>query len=59
MKEILPKYGVELCEIPRKEIDGEPISASLVRKHLEDKNWDEIKKIVPDTTYSFLEKKYK
>lgn len=58
MKEILPKYGVELREIPRREIDGEPISASHVRKLLEEKNWEEIKKMVPETTYSFLEEKF-
>ena len=58
MKEILPKYGVELCEIPRKETDGEPISASRVRKCLEEKNWEEIRKLVPETTYSFLETNY-
>ena len=58
MKEILPKYGVELCEIPRKEINGEVISASRVRKCLVEKNWDEIRKLVPETTYSFLEEKF-
>ena len=59
MKEILPKYGVELCEIPRKEADGVVISASRVRKFLEEKNWEEIKKIVPEITYSFLEEKFR
>ena len=59
MKEILPKYGVELCEIPRKETNGEVISASRVRKCLEEKNWDEIRKLVPKTTYSFLEEKFR
>ena len=58
MKEILPKYGIELCEIPRREIDGEVISASRVRKCLEEKNWEEIRKLVPETTYSFLEANY-
>lgn len=59
MKEILPKYGIELCEIPRKETDGEVVSASRVRKCLEEKNWDEIRKLVPETTYLFLEEKFK
>ncbi|MBD5116009.1 MAG: adenylyltransferase/cytidyltransferase family protein [Ruminococcaceae bacterium] len=59
MKEILPKYGVELREIPRKEINGEVISASRVRKCLDENNWDEIKKLVPETTYLFLQKNYK
>ena len=59
MKEILPKYGVELHEIPRKEIDCEVISASRVRKLLEEKNWDGIKKLVPETTYAFLEENFR
>lgn len=59
MKEILPKYGIELCEIPRKETDGGVISASRVRKCLEEKKWDEIRKLVPETTYLFLEEKFK
>ncbi len=58
MKEILPKYGVELREIPRKCLGG-VISASRVRKCLEENNWDEIKRLVPETTYLFLERKYK
>ena len=58
MKEILPKYGVELCEIPRKETEGMVISASRVRKCLEEKNWEEIRKLVPETTYLFLEEKF-
>lgn len=59
MKEILPKYGIELCEIPRKETDGGVISASRVRKCLEEKKWDEIRKLVPETTYMFLEENFK
>ena len=58
MKEILPKYGVELHEIPRKEINGAVISASRVRRLLEEKNWNEIKKLVPETTYMFLEENF-
>ncbi|MDR0579995.1 MAG: hypothetical protein LBG21_05275 [Campylobacteraceae bacterium] len=38
----------------RKESDNEPISASRVRKLLKDKNFDEIKKIVPDSTFGYL-----
>lgn len=58
MKEILPKYGIQLKEIPRKESGDSVISASRVRKYIEEKNWNEIKKIVPDTTYDFLIGKY-
>lgn len=58
MKEILPKYGIELREIPRKCLGG-VISASRVRKCLKENNWDEIKRLVPKTTYLFLERKFK
>lgn len=59
MKDILPKYGIEVCEIPRKEDEVGVISASRVRKCLEENKWDEIKKLVPETTYLFLEEKFK
>lgn len=54
MKRILPQYDVEFQVIPRKEYRGKPISASYVRKLLEENNFDEIKNLVPDTTYQFL-----
>ena len=33
-------YGIELREIPRKESDGQVISASRVRKYLEEGKWE-------------------
>ncbi len=54
MKNILPQYGIELREIPRKEEGGEVISASRVRGYLQEKKWDELAKIVPNTTYEYL-----
>ena len=58
MKRILPKYGIQLWEIPRKESDGNVISASRVRKCLEEKKWEEVKELVPQTTYNFLIEKF-
>jgi [citrate (pro-3S)-lyase] ligase len=58
MREILPRFGVELQVIPRKEAEGAPISASRVRKLLEEKNFVEIAKIVPETTLAYLKEKY-
>ncbi len=58
MRRILPKYGIEFVEIPRKEQGGGVISASRVRKLLEDKKFDEIAKIVPKTTLKFLKQNY-
>ena len=59
MKKILPEYGVDFIQIPRKESDCEVISASRVRKYLEEQNFAENKKIVPNTTYQYLLDNYK
>ncbi|WP_297633050.1 [citrate (pro-3S)-lyase] ligase [uncultured Clostridium sp.] len=54
LKEILPAENIEVVEIERKEIDGVKISASRVRELLKEENFEEIKKLVPVTTYNFL-----
>ncbi len=54
MKEILPRYGIEVDEIKRKEKEGGVISASRVRKALQTNDFDLIRKLVPDTTYKYL-----
>ena len=59
MRELLPKYGMEFRVIPRKEDGSGVISASRVRKHSEKGEFDEIKRIVPETTYNYLISKYK
>lgn len=58
MKRILPFYGIKLVIIPRKEMGDTAISASRVRKLLEEKNFAEIKELVPETTYAYLCDKY-
>ena len=50
----LPLHNIEFCEIPRKEVDNIPISASAVRAHIQSGNVDKIKSIVPSTTYNYL-----
>ena len=54
MYRILPEYGIEFIEIPRKERDGEAISASRVRALLEKKDFNEIKSLVPECTFRYL-----
>ncbi|MBQ8927021.1 MAG: adenylyltransferase/cytidyltransferase family protein [Oscillospiraceae bacterium] len=54
MKEMLPEYGMQLIEIKRKESGEAVISASRVRKLLQEKQYDEVKKLVPQTTYDYL-----
>ena len=58
MREILPRYGVEFREIPRKEFDGDPISASSVRAALRRRDFDKIAKLVPTTTLEYLRGRY-
>ncbi|HWQ57581.1 MAG TPA: [citrate (pro-3S)-lyase] ligase [Clostridia bacterium] len=50
MRELLPGYGVDFIEIPRKD----NISASAVRRHLKEDRFEEIEKLVPPTTYAYL-----
>lgn len=55
MKEVFPKYGIELIEIPRKSTEnGRIISASTVRSLLFEGKWSEINRFVPLTTLEYL-----
>jgi [citrate (pro-3S)-lyase] ligase len=54
LKEILPRYGVEVCEIPRKTLDDEVISASKVRQLIKVGGFEDTQVMVPITTYAFL-----
>lgn len=54
MKERLPSYGIKVVEIPRMHSGENIISASLVRRLYEEKNWEMIEKIVPQITVDFL-----
>lgn len=58
MKKEFPKYGIELIIIPRKEIDGMAISATNVRKLMKEQKYDELRSLVPETTYNYLKIKY-
>ncbi|MEG0307033.1 MAG: [citrate (pro-3S)-lyase] ligase [Clostridium sp.] len=57
LKEVLPKYGVEVRVIERCEFMDEAISASRVRELLKEGNIEAIRKLVPDTTFEFLNSK--
>lgn len=54
MKRILPQKGINIIEIPRKENDNGIISASLVRKYLEDGNRTNLKELIPKSTWKIL-----
>lgn len=55
MKRILPRFGVEVTELPRKEQGGQAISASRVRALLAEGRLAEIRPLVPETTWAFLQ----
>ena len=58
MKNILPRYGIDFCEIPRKTFNGEVISAKSVRAALKVGDFEKIAKLVPKTTLKFLIENY-
>ena len=55
MMEKLSKHGVECVVVPRKETDGSIISASCVRQALKDGNWSLLKRLFPETTFSYFQ----
>lgn len=54
MKRILPAYGIQAIEIPRKSDGEKVISASRVRKCLELNDWAQLDKLVPASTKRIL-----
>ena len=54
MRRLLPEYGIEFIELPRKESGDTPISASFVRKCMANGDYDIIKTIVPPSTYAYI-----
>jgi [citrate (pro-3S)-lyase] ligase len=56
MKSILPVHGIELVELPRCEISGRVVSASMVRELFDQGKMNEIQQFVPNATYKYLKK---
>ena len=60
MKEILPRYGIEVVEIPRltipnrNSVDLQAVSASRVRTLLKEGALADIEALVPSVTYNYL-----
>lgn len=55
----LPQRGIQVTLIPRKELDGAPISASRVRALLEEGRLEELRPLVPETTFAYLKARTK
>jgi len=51
MKRILPGYGIDVVELPRIEVDNQPVSASRVRELLQRGQMDAIRPLVPESTF--------
>lgn len=58
MKEILPCHGVCVDEIPRITQMGGAVSASAVRRLLKEGDLEGAKKLVPGTTWEYLDRKF-
>lgn len=54
IKELFPRYGIEVVVVPRKMDGNFAISATEVRKLLSEGDTEALKKKVPATTYEFL-----
>ena len=54
LRQLLPEYGVAFCEIPRLETEGMAISATKVRKILEEGNTEAIQELVPESTFRYM-----
>jgi [citrate (pro-3S)-lyase] ligase len=54
MAEILPRYNIRVIEIPRLEIGGAAVSASRIRKLLNDGNIEAARELAPPATMEYL-----
>lgn len=54
MLSILPTYHIDVLEMPRIAIQGSVVSASRVRELIRQDGWEEIRTLVPETTYQYL-----
>ena len=54
MRKILPQYGMQFIEIPRKKQGDKVISATEVRRLAKEHKFDEIKDLVPPKTLEYL-----
>ena len=54
LHQLLPQYGITLREIPRLESEQIPVSATTVRKLIEEKNIEGVRALVPESTFQYL-----
>lgn len=56
MQHAMPEYGINVNIIERILVDNRPISASSVRKNINEKEYTKVKALVSEKTYAYLEK---
>ena len=56
MQEILPSFGIDVEIIERKTDGAEVISGSRVRENFNNDNWEEVRKLCPESTVTILKK---
>jgi [citrate (pro-3S)-lyase] ligase len=54
LRDILPPRGIKVTIIPRKTLEGAPISASHVRALWQEGRYDEIRPLVPESTLAYI-----
>ena len=54
LRKLLPEHGISLSEIPRLETKNIPVSATNVRRLIEEKNPEGVRALVPETTFRYL-----
>lgn len=54
MKRLLPGYGIQVEEIERLTSKGTVVSASWVRKCLEEKDYEQVRELIPESVYEYL-----
>lgn len=54
LSEQLPKSGIACCILERKQSDSRTISASTVRQAIHDGRLEEVKDMLPETTYAYF-----
>ncbi len=56
LRSVLPEKGIALTIIERLKLRGEPVSASRVRALVKRGEWAEIKTLVPEATFEYLQR---
>ena len=54
LKDALPVQGIEVREVPRLCVGGMPVSATTVRACVRERDWEGLRKLVPETTLKYL-----